>query len=148
MIDEVDRKILDEYLEDSRQSYREIARKTDLSPGTVAARVAKMEEKGIIKKYTIQVDHEKLGYDLTVLINVRIGDASLFFDGGDHELTKLPEPCAIYNITGDHDMTVIAKFKTRAELSNFIKKLLSLPYIKGTTTHLALMTLKEDFNKI
>ena len=52
MIDQVDRAILEEYIKDSRQSFREVARKTDVSPGTVAARVAKMEEKGIIKRWT------------------------------------------------------------------------------------------------
>jgi DNA-binding Lrp family transcriptional regulator len=50
LLDDVDEHILKEYIEDSRQSYREIARKLGLSPGTVASRVAKLEERGIIKK--------------------------------------------------------------------------------------------------
>ncbi len=148
MIDDVDRRILDEYIEDSRQSFREVARKTGLSPGTVAARVAKLEDKGIIKKYTIQLDHEKLGYELTVIININVSEAPGFFMDGDNQLTELLEPCAVYNVTGEHDMMIIAKFKTRAELSTFTKKLLSIPHIRGTKTQLVLMTLREDFNKI
>ena len=70
MIDSKDKAILEEYLKDSRQSYREIARKTGISATSVAARVSKMEEEGIIKKYTIQIDPEKLGYELTVLMSV------------------------------------------------------------------------------
>ncbi len=147
MIDSVDRAIIEEYINDSRQSFREVARKTDVSPGTVAARVAKLEEKGIIKKYTVQVDHEKLGYDLTVLINVRVEGTPQFFEESN-ALTELIEPNAIYNVTGDHDLLIVAKFKNRAELSNFTKNLLRLEQVKGTKTQLVLQTLTEDFNKI
>jgi hypothetical protein len=42
-------------------------------------------------------------------------------------------------------MTIIAKFKNRAELSNFVKKDLSLPYVERTNTHVVLITVKEDF---
>jgi DNA-binding Lrp family transcriptional regulator len=148
VLDDVDRRILDEYIEDSRQSYREVARKLGLSPGTVASRAAKLEERGVIKKYTVQVDHEKLGYDLTVLINISVGDAPGFYDGKDHELVELPEPYAVYHTTGDSDVVVIAKFRTREELSDFTKKLLHKDYIRGTKTQLVLMTLKEDFNRL
>ena len=148
MLDDVDRRILNEYIEDSRQSYREIARKLGLSPGTVASRAAKLEERGIIKRYTVQVDHEKLGYDLTVLVNISVGDAPGFYDGKDHELVELTEPYAVYHTTGDSDVVVIAKFRTREELSDFTKKLLHKDYIRGTKTQLVLMTLKEDFNRL
>jgi DNA-binding Lrp family transcriptional regulator len=148
VLDDVDRRILDEYIDDSRQSYREVARKLGLSPGTVASRAAKLEERGVIKKYTVQVDHEKLGYDLTVLINISVGDAPGFYDGKDHELVELPEPYAVYHTTGDSDVVVIAKFRTREELSDFTKKLLHKDYIRGTKTQLVLMTLKEDFNRL
>ena len=147
MIDNVDRTILEEYSKDSRQSYREIAKKTNVSPGTVAARVAKMEEKGIIKGYTIQVDHEKLGYDLTVLINANVSDAPDFFEE-KNALTALVEPNAIYNTTGDNDIMIIAKFKNRKALSNFTKNLLRMDTVQGTKTQLVLKTLVEDFNKI
>jgi len=114
----------------------------------VASRVSKLEKRGIIKKYTIQVDHEKLGYDLTVLVNINVGGSPGFYDGKDHDLVDLPEPYAVYNTTGDNDMVVIAKFRTREELSEFTKKLLHKDYIRGTKTQLVLMTLKEDFNRI
>ena len=42
-------------------------------------------------------------------------------------------------------MTIIAKFKNRKELSNFVKKDLSMPYIERTNTHIVLITVKEDF---
>ncbi|MCK5670434.1 Lrp/AsnC family transcriptional regulator, partial [Candidatus Bathyarchaeota archaeon] len=100
-----------------------------------------------IKKYTIQVDHERLGYDLTVLINVNVTGAPDFFEE-NNALTALNEPNAIYNTTGDNDIMIIAKFKNREELSNFTKNLLRMDAVQGTKTQLVLKTLVEDFNKI
>ena len=45
-------------------------------------------------------------------------------------------------------MIIVAKFKNREELSNFVKKDLSLPYIDRTNTHVVLITVKEDFGFI
>jgi hypothetical protein len=42
-------------------------------------------------------------------------------------------------------MTIVAKFKNRTQLSNFVKKDLALPYVERTNTQLVLLTVKEDF---
>ena len=144
VLDETDRKILQECMEDSRQSYREIARKIGVSPGTVVSRIRDMEKKGIIEKYTAKLNYEKLGYDLTVITEVTVSNGMIVEVG--HEITKLKEACAIYNVTGDADVMVLAKFRNRDELSNFTKRVLKLPNVERTKTHLVLITLKEDFN--
>jgi len=41
---------------------------------------------------------------------------------------------------------VVGKFKTRKELSDFTKKILTIPNVERTKTHLVLNTLKEDFS--
>ena len=144
MLDDTDRKILLECMEDSRQSYREMARKIGVSPGTVVSRIRDMEEKGIIEKYSTKLNYEKLGYDLTVITEVTVSNGMIVEVG--HEITKLREACAIYNVTGDADVMVLAKFRNRDELSNFTKRVLKLPNVERTKTHLVLITLKEDFN--
>jgi len=131
-------------MEDSRQSYREIARKIGVSPGTVVSRIRDMEKKGIIEKYTAKLNYEKLGYDLTVITEVTVSNGMIVEVG--NEITKLKEACAIYNVTGDADVMVLAKFRNRDELSNFTKRVLKLPNVERTKTHLVLITLKEDFN--
>lgn len=144
MLDKTDVQVLTEVLRDSRQSYREIARRIGVSPGTVVSRVRDMEEKKIISKYTAQVNFEKLGYDLTVVTEVTISNGMVFEAG--NEITKMRQSCAIYNVTGDSDVMVIAKFRNREELSNFTKSLLKISNVERTKTHLVLNTLKEDFN--
>jgi len=131
-------------MEDSRQSYREIARKIGVSPGTVVSRIREMEKKGIIEKYTAKLNYEKLGYDLTVITEVTVSNGMIVEVG--HDITKIKEAFAIYNVTGDADVMVLAKFRNRDELSNFTKRVLKLPNVERTKTHLVLITLKEDFN--
>ena len=145
-MDETDVKILKKLLFDAQSSYRMIAGEIGVSPPTVLARVEKLESDSIIKSYSAVVDHEKLGYDLTAVIEITATKGKII--DIERQIAKFPNVCAVYDITGLTDMVVIAKFKNRKELSNFVKKDLSLPYIDRTNTHVVLITVKEDFRFI
>ena len=145
-LDGTDVKILRILLSDARLSSRQIARKTSVSIGTVLSRIKKMEQAGIIKEYSAIVDHEKLGYELTVIIEMTISKGRLSEIA--KEIAKVPNVCGVYNVTGLTDAMVIAKFKKREELSGFTKHLLSLPYVERTNTHVVLTSMKEDFRVI
>ncbi|MGB9134428.1 MAG: Lrp/AsnC ligand binding domain-containing protein, partial [Candidatus Bathyarchaeia archaeon] len=56
--------------------------------------------------------------------------------------------CCVYDVTGETDAFVIAKFHNREELSIFAKQLLSLPLVDRTNTHVVLTTVKEDLNAL
>jgi DNA-binding Lrp family transcriptional regulator len=120
-----------------------VAEEIGVSPPTVLARVEKMENDGIIRSYSALLDHEKLGYDLTAIIEITATKGKIV--DLERQIAKFPNVCAVYDITGLTDMMVVAKFKNRKELSNFVKKDLALPYVDRTNTHLVLITVKEDF---
>jgi len=88
------------------------------------------------------LNHEKLGYELTVITEITVSKGKLV--EVEKEVASIPNVCCVYDITGLTDAIVIAKFKGRRELSNFTKKLLRLPYIERTNTHVVLTTIKED----
>ena len=142
-MDGTDVKILKRLLRDARMSYRKIAEEIGVSPPTVLARVDKLEKEGVIKSYSAMLDHEKLGYDLTAIIDITATKGKIV--DLEKQIAKFPNVCAVYDTTGLIDMTIIAKFKSRAELSSFVKKDLSLPYVERTNTHVVLVTVKEDF---
>jgi DNA-binding Lrp family transcriptional regulator len=145
-LDGTDVKILRILLSDARLSSRQIARKTGVSIGTVLSRIKKMKQTGIIKEYSAIVDHEKLGYELTVITEMTISKGRLSEIA--KEIARVPNVCCVYNVTGLTDAMVIAKFKKREELSGFTKYLLSLPHVERTNTHVVLTTMKEDFRVI
>lgn len=142
-LNETDVKILQGLLEDARFSSRQIAKKVGVSVGTVLARIKKMEREGIIKNYSALLDHEKLGYQLTVVTEITVSKGRLVET--EKEIAKIPNVCSVYDVTGLTDAVIIAKFKGREELGQFTKRLLALPYIERTNTHVVLSTVKEDF---
>jgi len=142
-LNETDAKILQGLLEDARFSSRQIAKKVGVSVGTVLARIKKMEREGIIKNYSALLDHEKLGYQLTVVTEITVSKGRLVET--EKEIAKIPNVCSVYDVTGLTDAVIIAKFKGREELGQFTKRLLALPYIERTNTHVVLSTVKEDF---
>ena len=143
MLSETDTKILHALLEDARFSSRQIAKKVGVSVGTVLSRIKKMEDEGLIKGYSVIMDHERLGYELTVVMEITVSKGRLV--EMENEIAKNPNVCSVYDVTGLTDAFIIAKFKSREELGKFTKRLLALPYIERTNTHVVLTTVKEDF---
>src|SRR5437763_1165505 len=145
-VDETNVKILRTLLSNARLSYRKIAEEIGVSPPTVLARVEALENDHVIKFYSAILDHERLGYDLTAIIEVTAVKGKI--TEVEKHIAKLSNVCAVYDITGLTDMVIIAKFKNRKELSDFVKKDLSMPYVDRTNTHVVLLTVKEDFRFI
>ena len=142
-LDDTDVKILKTLLSDARLSSRQIAKQCGVSIGTVLSRMKKMEKEGIIKSYSTLLDQEKLGYDLTVVSEITVSKGRLL--EMENEIARLPNVCSVYDVTGLTDAIIVAKFKNREELSKFTKRLLALPYVERTNTHVVLTTIKEDF---
>ena len=142
-LDETDVKIVKALTLDARLSSRQIAKQCGVSIGTVLSRMKKMEKEGIIKGYSALLDHEKIGYELTVVSEITVSKGRLL--EMENEIARLPNVCCVYDITGLVDAIIVAKFKTREELSKFTKRLLALPYVERTNTHVVLTTIKEDF---
>jgi DNA-binding Lrp family transcriptional regulator len=145
-LDDIDRKVLGEILKDSKRSYRDLAKAIGVSTATVINHVQRLESAGVIKDYTVRLDHERLGYELTVITEIIVSKGKLL--EMEQEIAKMPNVCAVYDITGETDAMVVAKFKSRSKLSDFTKGLLAMPYIERTNTHVVLTTVKEDFRMI
>ena len=142
-LDSLDGKILKNLAVDARQSARQLALKLGVSTVTILSRMKRLEMDKIIVGYTATIDHEKIGYSLTAIIEIiakndKIADI-------EEELSKFENVCGVYDITGTTDTIIIAKFKERNELSTFVKGLTAIPNVENTITHLVLNTAKEDF---
>jgi DNA-binding Lrp family transcriptional regulator len=142
-MDETDIKILKQVLSDARLSYRKIAEEIGVSPPTVLTRIQRLENNHIIKSYSAVLDHEKLGYDLTAIIELTAVKGKI--TEVEKHISRFPNVCAVYDITGLTDMIIVAKFRNRKDLSDFVKKDLSLPFVDRTNSHIVLVTVKEDF---
>ncbi len=142
LVDDLDREILKLLSEDARLSYRKISQRTGFSVGTVISRIREMERKGIIKGYSVIFDPEKLGYDIVAIIEIVISKGKLL--EVEREIANRTNVYGVYDVTGESDAVVIARFRNRRELSEFVKSLLGMEYVERTITHVVLSTVKED----
>ena len=146
MLDKTDIRILKNLLVDARLSSRQMALKLGMSTVTILTRIKKMEKEKIVKGYTAIIDHEKLGYDLTAIISIFTKKGKMV--EVENELSSLENVCAVYDVTGESDTVVVAKFKNRDELSKFVKTISSKPNVDKTVTNIVLSTVKEDFRLV
>ncbi len=141
-LDVKDTKILKHLLTDARQSGRQLAHRLGVSTVTMLSRIKKLEENKIIQGYSVRLNHELLGYDITAIIEINTTDGKML--QVENDIAKQENVIAVYDITGKSDILVIAKFKDRKSLSDFVKKLSTLPNVENTITNIVLNTIKED----
>ncbi|RNJ76393.1 MAG: Lrp/AsnC family transcriptional regulator [Nitrosopumilus sp. B06] len=142
-MDKTDMRILRHLMMDGRQSARQLALRLDMSTVTMSARIKKLEKEGIISGYAAMINHEKLGYCLTAIIEVVAKNDKMLQI--EDRIAKFENVCGVYDVTGTTDTMIVAKFKTRDDLSKFVKTLGAIPNVKNTITHVVLNTIKEDF---
>ena len=143
ILDSVDKKILKVVIDDSRLSYRELARRLGISVGTVIERLNRLEASGVIENYSAFINPKKIGFPLTVVMEISgktRGSADL-----EKYLATLPNVCCVYSVTGRTDTIVIARFRNIDELNKFVQAKHSKKGIARTETLLVLDTYKEDF---
>lgn len=142
ILDEIDISILKFLTEDGSKSNRSIAEELAKSPTTINNHVNDMMEQGIIEKRTIKINYEKLGYDIVALIELTIAKAKMV--EVERNIATDPHVFAVYDITGEYDAVILARFKNRTELNTFVKRINSEEFIVRTNTHLVLNTVKEE----
>lgn len=141
-LDELDVKILRSLNKNARKSFRDIARELGISLSTVSHRVKRLEENGVVKAYVPAIDAQRIGYDLVVIIGVRIAHGKLM--EVQQRIAKDGRVFGVYDVTGDWDSMILARFRDRNELNDFIKDVLGMEHVERTATQLVLNTVKEE----
>ncbi|MFX0188944.1 MAG: Lrp/AsnC family transcriptional regulator [Candidatus Hodarchaeota archaeon] len=140
-LDLTDYEILKKLSEDCRKSFREIGRELEYSPTTVSKHVEELKEKNIINGFKVDINYERLGYDIVALIELTISKGKML--EVEKDIAKIPNVYGVYDITGTYDALILARFKTRKDLSEIVKEINSKPYVEHTNTHLILNIIKE-----
>ena len=141
MIDQKDRKILNCLIDDARQSYREVAKKTGLSIVTVMKRVRALQKDGIIKQFTAMVDYEKLGFDLHAVIELEANKGMI--PDLERFIAAQPNISRMFMVTGHVDAIAFGHFRNRRELERFIMTANQHPSVTNTVTRVVLSLTKD-----
>ena len=98
-LDDTDRNILNLLIQDAKMPYTEIARKVNVSGGTVHVRMARLEEIGIVQGATLRIDFQKLGYGVNAFLGIYLLKSSVYSSVVE-QLRDIPEVVNIHFTTG------------------------------------------------
>jgi Lrp/AsnC family transcriptional regulator, leucine-responsive regulatory protein len=120
-MDGLDIKIIDLLLLNSRTSLKDLSVATGLSSPSVADRIRRLEEKGVIRSFTIDVDAEALGYNLQAVVRIRPLPGML------HVVEKLiqetPEFIECDKVTGDDCFIAKLCFRSMSQLDTILDRI-------------------------
>ncbi len=122
IIDDLNWRILVALQRNARASYSSIGRKIGLTPPAIAERVKKMEDTGIVERYTARVSHSKLGYQLKAMITLKafMGKLKPFLE----KVKMLDEVVNCYRITGNENIIMEVILRDQFHLEKFIDMLI------------------------
>jgi Lrp/AsnC family leucine-responsive transcriptional regulator len=130
LLDEYGRNLLRALQQDSRLSYADLGRRVGLSPSAAAERMRRMEEDGIIRGYTIEIDREALGLPILAYIRMTCdGHRYQPFLKFVHTVAEVRE---CHHVTGGDAFFLHITTASIAELERTIERL--LPYGIPTTS--------------
>jgi len=135
-IDTTDIKILCELRENARMSNSEIAKKLGVTEATVRRRIKNLIEKGIIMRFSIHIDYRLIENTVKAYIHVKTVTDKL--DQVVRHVTNHNRVVAVYRVTGEYDLLVVALFVGMTELQEFIDTFLKIDCIKETDTQIVM----------
>ncbi len=139
MLDEKDRSILEELRQDAKKTTKTIAENTAIPRTTVHDRIHKMEQSGVIRRFTVDVDPRKLGLPLAALVLVSVVQHS-WREVGDR-LRRLPGVEWLALSTGSFDYVLLVRAPDVDHLRDVI--LDGLQSIQGVQSAQTLLLLDE-----
>lgn len=130
-------KLLRELYTNSRQTYEKLGKICGVSSVTCHNWIRAMKKEGIIKKFTIDINYKKLGYEIEALIEIKAKRS--LSQKIAKKISTLPNVEHVWDITGETDIIVRAFFRNTEELSSFLYNLgIKFPEIEKMTTHVVL----------
>jgi len=141
-LDNIDRTILEILQNDARTPLRKIAERTGVSEATIFARIKKLMEKGVIKRFTTLVSPELLGKNLAafVLINANPKRLQVVLNS----LQNMEDVYEVYDVTGTFYIIAKIRAENREELAKLIDQIGEIEGVTSTETAIVLRAIKEE----
>lgn len=136
-IDKLDHQILSILMRNVKIPYTEIAKKLQVSGGTIHVRMKKLEESGIVNGYHLSVNPEKLGYDITAFLGIYL-DKSSHYTSAIAGLNKINEIVSAHYTTGLYNIFTKVICRDTNHLRDVLHAIQEIPGIQRTETFISL----------
>lgn len=142
-LDDLDRKILALLMENAKQPYTDLATKLFVSGGTIHVRMNKLIAAGIVTGQTLQVDHTRLGYDVTAFLGVYLKSSSEYKPATTY-LRGIQEIVSAHYLTGVYSIFLKVVCRDTDHLRKVLARIQQYEGIQRTETF---MSLEESINR-
>jgi len=142
-LDDLDRKILALLMENAKQPYTDLATKLFVSGGTIHVRMNKLIAAGIVTGQTLQVDHTRLGYDVTAFLGVYLKSSSEYKPATNY-LRGIQEIVSAHYLTGVYSIFLKVVCRDTDHLRKVLARIQQYEGIQRTETF---MSLEESINR-
>jgi Lrp/AsnC family leucine-responsive transcriptional regulator len=120
-IDNIDRKIIELLLVDARTSIKDLAKSVKLSAPSVSERVQRLQERGVIRRFTVDIDPASLGYDLQALVRIKPLPGKL--QVVEKLIQDIPEFSECFKVTGNDCFIARLHFYTISQLDEILDRI-------------------------
>lgn len=150
MMDKANKKILSSLKEHGRMSWVQLAEQVNLSPSACQRRVEAMQESGVIKRFSVDIDYEKLGKRVHAFIHIKvarhdINTAKTF----RKKISAYPEVQGFFKLSGNVDYMINVTLTDLRALSGFIdNQILALEGVNDASSAIVLEDFPCAFNVI
>src|SRR5919201_4890584 len=119
-IDDLDLKILSELSKDASTSVPKLSKKISINASVVYSKIKRLLRRGLIKKFTIIINDEALGFSVKALTGINMD--SKLRDNVLNELFKIPEVREVAEVTGRFDVLVTMTARSLDEMHQLISE--------------------------
>lgn len=141
-MDDKDRLILEILQKDGRMTASEVADHVDLSVPTVAERIRKLVENGVIQEFRAVVNAKEVGYDVTAYILMDMSSSDHYADVIDHA-QETGEVLECHSITGEGSHILKVRTQDTSSLEALLREIQAWPGVIRTHTMIVMSTFKE-----
>ena len=143
-LDDTDRRILNLLMQDAKLPYSEIARQLHVSGGTIHVRMTRLEELGIVRGATLDLDLQKVGYGIQAFLGIFLLKSS-FCDSVITQLRNVPEVISVHFTTGSYNLFARIACRDTQHLRNVLHD--RVQQIEGVERTETLISLEEVFSR-
>jgi Lrp/AsnC family leucine-responsive transcriptional regulator len=138
-LDELDVRLLEALQRNARSTFAELGALVGLKAPAVHDRVKRLEQRGLIRGYSAQLDGKRLGLELVAFVSC-FTTSDCNYESFVHELTSLPEVCEVHSVAGEE--TYLCKVVTRStqHLDELLARLKTMRGMARTKTMIVLST--------
>ncbi|MBN8650351.1 MAG: Lrp/AsnC ligand binding domain-containing protein [Cytophagales bacterium] len=142
--DNTDLRILEILMQDAKRPYTEVAKRVNVSQGTVHVRMNKMEDAGVLEKTTLKINYAKLGYDITAFIGIYL-EKSALYEMVLAKLKSIPEITSIHYTTGNYSMFVRIHCRDTSHLKEVLHD--KMQQVEGIERTETMISLEESLDR-